>query len=127
MKWMFFTSLFLMLSCCAKKPTEKPQEKASDPNKPRLVGRIASISPDKKFALIQAYGTWNVETGKILASHGGNGRSANLLVTGEKLGQFAAADIQSGEIEIGDATYTAAIVPEKEDPAVMAESEIPPL
>ncbi len=121
-------SLFLMLSCCAEKPTEKPQEKAPDPNKPRLVGKIASISPDKKFALIQAYGTWNIETGKILASHGGDGRSANLLVTGEKLGLFAAADIQSGELEIGDAAYTTAIVPEKEGPAEMAEPaiEIPP-
>jgi hypothetical protein len=45
------------------------------------------------------------------------------LVTGEKLGQFAAADNQSGELEIGDATYTTAIVPQKEDPAAMTEPE----
>jgi hypothetical protein len=34
------------------------------------------------------------------------GRAANLKVTGEKTGQFAAADIQSGTLEIGDSVYT---------------------
>lgn len=128
MKWMLIVSLFLVLCGCAKKAAEKPHEKAHDPNKSRLLGRIASISPNKKFALIQTYGTWNVETGRIVVSHGGAGRSANLLVTGEKLGLFAAADIQSGELEIGDAAYTTAIIPEKEGSAEVAEPaiEIPP-
>jgi len=55
--------------------------------------------------LIQSYGIWNIETGRILTSQGPDERSANLLVTGEKLGQFAAADLQSGQVEIGDGVY----------------------
>lgn len=79
-----------------KSPTEGPE----------LVGRIASIPADKRFVLIQSYGSWKIETGTILTTRGLDERTANLLVTGEALGQFAAADIQSGSVEIGDAVYS---------------------
>lgn len=88
-----------------QKDTEKPpQNTKTEP--PKLVGRIASVPADKRFVLIQSYGPWNVESGSILTTRGPEERSANLRVTGESLGQFAAADIQSGLVEIGDAVYS---------------------
>lgn len=87
------------------KTVEKPvtEEVAKGP---KLVGRIASISPDKKFVLIQSYGKWEQEAGAILTTRGPDERTANLLATGEKLGEFAAADIQAGTLEAGDAVYS---------------------
>ncbi|MCE2959578.1 MAG: hypothetical protein ACK5LH_02090 [Akkermansiaceae bacterium] len=95
----------LFLSSCADKPTETPAPKPTK-DQARLVGRIASIHKNPDFTLIQSYGPWNVPTGAILATMGLEGRAANLKVTGEKTGQFAAADIQSGTLEIGDSVYT---------------------
>ena len=96
-----------LASCGLLKPakTEDPAEKPkADP--PKLVGRIASIPADKRFVLIQSYGKWMIETGTILTTRGENDRTANLLVTGESLGQFAAADLKSGTLEVGDAVYS---------------------
>jgi hypothetical protein len=98
-------SLSLFLSSCADKTAETPPP-TEKKDQARLVGRIASIHKNPDFALIQSYGTWNVPTGAILATMGLEGRAANLKVTGEKTGQFAAADIQSGTLEIGDSVYT---------------------
>ena len=95
---------------CADKPEKEPTGK----EKPRLVGRIDSVSADRKFVLIQSYGKWEVVTGAILTTQGPEGRAANLRVTGEKLGQFAAADIQSGTIENGDGVYTTVLPPKPE-------------
>jgi len=101
--------LVLLLAACgvlascswlADKPT--PTE---NPNAPKLVGRITSISPGRQFVLIESYGTWNVPTGSILSVQGPDGRSANLIVTGELLRHNAAADIQSGNLAIGDGVY----------------------
>lgn len=72
---------------------------------PKLVGRVATIPADKRFVLIQSYGKWNVETDQILTTRGPNDRMANLRTTGESLGEFAAADLQSGQVEVGDAVY----------------------
>jgi hypothetical protein len=108
MKLLAFTTLALciFLAACADKPEETPTEKTDDESKPRLVGRVASIPADRTFVLIQSYGTWTVETGSILTTQGPEGRAANLLATGEKLGQYAAADIRTGTLEIGDGVYT---------------------
>ena len=43
------------------------------------------------------------------------GRAANLLATGEILGQYAAADIRTGTLEIGDGVYTIAKIPEPKE------------
>jgi hypothetical protein len=98
-------ALILLVSCSwlgMKK--KKPPEEAS--LAPKLVGRIASIPADKQFALIQSYEKWDIEIGTILTTRSSEERSANLRVTGESMGQFAAADIQSGTVEIGDAVYS---------------------
>lgn len=99
-----------LLLGCAKNSEEKPTEKAKGP-KPELVGRVASIPSTREFVLIQSYGSWNVQAGAILTTTGPEGRAANLKVTGEKLGQFAAADIQSGTLEIGDGVYSSVATP----------------
>ena len=92
-------------SLTKSKETEPATESNKKPAKPKLVGRIASIPADRRFVLIQSYGKWEVGTGKILTTRGSDGRTANLLATGENMGQYAAADLQAGEVEIGDAVF----------------------
>lgn len=98
----------VLSSCTLFNGTEKnqPPEQLPAPGAPRLVGRIASIPADKRFVLIQSYESWDLGTGTILTTRGSEDRTANLLVTGESLGQFAAADLQSGLVEVGDAVYS---------------------
>jgi hypothetical protein len=113
-----------LVPACADKPEKEPAKQTEEKDKPRLVGRVASIPADREFVLIQAYGTWSVATGSILTTQGPEGRAANLRATGEKLGQFAAADIQSGTLEIGDGVYQS---PNRlEAPGTSPPSEIPP-
>lgn len=120
--------LFILLfTSCAEKPAETPAPKPKA-EKAQLVGRIASIHKNPDFALIQSYGPWKVQTGAILATIGPDGRAANLKVTGEKTGQFAAADIQSGNLEIGDSVYTTLSIPtteqqEEQEPQI----NVPPI
>ncbi len=114
----------MFLVACAKSPEETPVEKDDPDSKPRLVGRVASIPADRNFVLIQSYGTWNVATGSILTTQGPEGRTANLLATGEKLGQYAAADIRTGTLEIGDGVYTIAKLPEPKEPETEPAPEL---
>lgn len=118
--------LFAFFTSCAKEPEEDPKKGAEKP-KPELVGRIASIPAGREFVLIQAYGKWIVETGSILTTVGPDGRAANLLVTGEKLGQFAAADIQSGILEVGDGVYKLPKAPEKTEATDPGTEEATPV
>jgi hypothetical protein len=99
---------FIFIPACgllkkAKSDDEKPKPVAEGP---KLVGRIASVPADKRFVLIQSYGKWEVESGRILTTRGLDDRTANLRTTGETLGEFAAADLQSGTVEVGDAVYS---------------------
>lgn len=110
-----------LLSACSlfhSKP-EKKEEKPKEPTT-KLVGRVASISGDKKFVLIQSYGNWEVPAGAILTTRAGENRVSNLRCSGEKLGQFAAADIQGGMPDVGDGVlYTPPVeetTPEKQVP-----------
>ncbi len=97
-------------ACAATKPAKKEQKPETSakpkPEAPKIVGRIASIPADKRFVLIQSYGKWTVEVGTVLTTRGPDERSANLRVTGESMGEFAAADLQSGQIEVGDGVYS---------------------
>ena len=118
LSFLLFISFFL--SSCADKVAETPASPPKAKEEARLVGRIASIQSSQNFVLIQSYGNWNTQTGAILATVGSNGRAANLKVTGEKIGQFAAADIKSGTLEVGDSVYTTLTVevidtPDEED------------
>lgn len=103
----------LILGLCTSSCGWLPKPKKSDEEKPKsvvegpkLVGRIASIPADRRFVLIQSYGKWTIENERILTTRGPEDRTANLKTTGEKLGEFAAADLQSGTVEVGDAVYS---------------------
>ena len=103
MRIAFLFSLSLMTSCSffgdgADRTT--PSE-----TKPRLVGRIALVPSEGDFVLIESYGTWRVPEGGLLSGIGNEGRTSNLVVTGEKLGQHVAADIRLGVAKVGDAVY----------------------
>jgi hypothetical protein len=114
-------TLAALSSCAAFNPekSEKPKGKPVS-EAPKLIGRIASTPADKRFVLIQSYEPWNLEAGTILTTRGPDGRTANLRATGEKLGQFAAADIQSGLVEVGDAVYSRHVPKPPETPASSA-------
>ena len=108
---LLLASSICVCSCASTKP-DKPKEEEKKPvvEGPKLVGRIASIPADKRFVLIQSYGKWEVESGRILTTRGPDERTANLRTTGESLGEFAAADLQSGTVEVGDAVYSQHII-----------------
>lgn len=101
------TILVLVGACGPHKAEAAKDDAAKLPvDGPKLVGRIASVPQEKGFVLIQSYGKWEGESGQILTTRGLEGRSANLKITGEKLAEFAAADLQSGETQVGDAVYS---------------------
>jgi hypothetical protein len=109
------------LSSCGlfKDEEEKPEESAT---KPSLVGRVASVQEGSGFVLIESYGPWKVPDGGLLSGIGTEGRTSNLVATGEKLGQFSAADIRSGVAKVGDSVYYRPI---KEDKGVGNHVESP--
>lgn len=107
--WFLSLAIALHLTACANtSDTADSATEAAAPSEiaPRLVGRISSIRANPHFVLIQSYGTWDVETGSVLSSRGEDGRTANLLVTGERSGQYAAADVQAGLVEVGDTVFS---------------------
>lgn len=89
----------------AHKP-DQSTDKTATAQAPQLIGRVASIPTDKRFVLIQSYSNGKIEAGTILTTRGADERTANLVTTGESLGQFTAADIQSGLLAVGDAVYS---------------------
>lgn len=117
-----FLLTLVVCSCASTHKAVKTDELTS--TAPKLVGRIASIPPERKFVLIQSYGPWDTPMGTILTTRGEQDRTANLLFTGEKLGHFAAADIQSGTVERGDAVYSRH-VPKPSDESLPTASDGP--
>ncbi|HVJ45451.1 MAG TPA: hypothetical protein VM511_03625 [Luteolibacter sp.] len=105
MKFLLLSLLAVLSVSCAKDDEPIPIDKVGTMTPPKLVGRIATVPSDRKFVLIQSYGNWHVPSGTVLTTRGTNDRTANLLVTGEVMGQYAAADLQSGEVSSGDAVY----------------------
>lgn len=93
---------FALLMNCTPAPKEekKPLELPDS-----LVARISSVNKEEGYALIQRYGRLDIPDGSVLYSLGLEGKIANLKVSGERLGQFVAVDIVSGELDIGDGVY----------------------
>ncbi len=126
--WLPVLATIALSACGVFKKPNKPEETKDKPKSeaPQLVGRIASIPADKRFVLIQSYDRWNIETGTILTTRGPDKRTANLRVTGESLGQFAAADLQSGTVEVGDAVYSRHVPkPAEPSPEPITPPELP--
>jgi len=110
-----FACFVILLTSCSS--TDDPEEEQPPPPaRPQIVGRIASIPTGHSFVLIQSYGDWKVSDGTILTTRGADQRTANLLVTGEKLGQFAAADIQAGDVAVGDTVLLLPTTPPRPTP-----------
>ncbi len=110
-----------VLSCASR------QEPSAEPAKadagPAIVGSVASVHEGPGFVLIRAYGKWEVPAGTVLTTRGGDGRTANLLATGESTQLFAAADIRSGTVAVGDAVLS--LPAPKEEPAPPAAAGSP--
>ena len=98
-------ALFLLVTSCADKEQVVEAKPKTEKDTMRLVARVQSRPGGKDFVLLEAYGKWTLEEGTNLSSYGTDGRTAALVTSGEKLGQFVAADVKSGQVEIGDAVY----------------------
>ncbi len=93
----------LLYSCAGEKPVV--EEKIDEPELDKLVARVASVNKEANYVLIQRYGKLVVPEDSVLYTLGVDGHAASIKVTGERLGQFLAADIVSGELIVGDAVY----------------------
>jgi len=71
----------------------------------KLVARVASVYEEEGYALVQRYGRVNLEDESILYTLNDVGETSNLKVTGERLGQFLAVDIMSGDPVVGDGVF----------------------
>lgn len=100
----FLVSVFLV-SCATKGKETDPKTPPQEKEIMELVARVQSRPGNKDFVLLEAYGKWTLDEGVILYVYGNDGRSATLETSGEKLGQFVAADVKSGEVAVGDAVY----------------------
>ena len=101
MKSLFFISL-LLVSCGSETPSDAVKEVQSIEGPDQIiVGRIASVSKRGKFVLIQKLGTGTLPKGIIYQSRGPDGRTASLRPSGERVRDFFAADLLSGETEKG--------------------------
>jgi hypothetical protein len=96
------TATTLVVGCGT---SDEPDTDPDAATRPRLVGRVASVPSHGEFILIQSYGAWSVPPGSPVFGVGADGRVANLLPTGEKMGQFVAADLRDGRLDVGDAVY----------------------
>jgi hypothetical protein len=83
---------------------KKPEPAKKEAWNKRLAGRVHKVDQASQFVLIRRYGKWYVAEGEVVESRG-DGRTASLLPTGERLGEHVAADIRAGEVAEGDAVY----------------------
>ncbi len=96
----------LLGSSCAwlqSDPYQKQETKEEE--QLRAIARVQSRPGQKDFVLLEAFGKWTLEPGSTLYVYGPEGRTATLVTSGEKLGQYVAADISAGQVELGDAVY----------------------
>ena len=101
MKSLFFISL-LLVSCGSETASDAVKEVQSLEGPDQIiVGRIASVSKRGKFVLIQKLGTGTLPKGIIYQSRGPDGRTASIRPSGERVRDFFAADLLSGETEKG--------------------------
>lgn len=129
MKCLQLLPLLACLTACSLS-TETEKEAIRSETTSRLVGRVASVPEGGAFVLIEAYGPWRVPEGGLLSGIGTEGRTSNLVVSGEKLGRFAAADIRSGVAKVGDAVYFRPVKEEgasEEIPETMMEGGAEPV
>lgn len=103
-------------SCANSQPVEVKE--VEDIQLDKMVARVASVNRTANYVLIQRFGRLVVPEDSILYTLGSSATGANsaasIKVTGERLGQFLAADIMSGNLVVGDAVYLRIFEKEKE-------------
>jgi hypothetical protein len=102
---LFCCAILLVIGSCAGEKKQEAPKKTPITEAPILVARIQSRPGGKDFVLLESYEKWTLEDGVNLFSTGSDGSTAALVTSGEMLGQFVAADLISGHVEIGDAVY----------------------
>ncbi len=95
----------LSTGCAWSGEEEEEPEKEASASSARLIGRVASIHEGPGFVLIEGYGRQAPGEGLLLSSVGEDGRTASLMASGERMGRFAAADLKSGEVRVGDLVF----------------------
>ncbi len=118
---MVFSGILLISSCAGSKVEEV--KKVEEPDRDVLVARVASVNKEQNYVLIQRFGRLVIPEDSVLYALGSRvetgGSAASIKLTGEKLGQFLAADVLMGELVVGDAvylrTFEAGKVPDKEE------------
>jgi hypothetical protein len=100
---------FLFLISCGSSPDqedEKEKEKKKTGPEKRIIGRVFSVQNAGEFVLIQKFGTGTLPDGFIYQSQGPDGRTASLRPSGERVRDFYAADLVSGDAKKGDAVLS---------------------
>ena len=101
-------SLCVILSACIILPScglLKKERQVESVKVQQPVGIIDRVDTEEGYVFIRRYRAIRLRDGEIMESKGSSGRVANLIPTGEKLGERIAADIKSGEVVKGDAVY----------------------
>ncbi len=101
-----FALLTLSLASCGllkKIGYKEPAPEIKKDEGRRVIGRVASVSAEGKFVLIQKYRPGKLPENTLFQSHGISGSQGSLKPTGERVRDFFAADIISGNTVIGDA------------------------
>lgn len=85
------------------KPESKEEGNAAEQASMRVVGEIVSVYAEEGFVLIRRHAQGGrFGKGNLIASVSPGGQTASLVMTGERLGRFHAADVQEGTPTKGD-------------------------
>lgn len=123
MKLLHLPLVVLLASCAGSKKDQEDSDKPKAPDQ-RIVGRIASVSKAGKFVLIQKYGTGILPASALYQSRGSDGRTAALRPSGERVRDFFAADLLSGNPQKGDAVLAYSLPKTEKEPG--EETPAPP-
>ncbi|MEN8695416.1 MAG: hypothetical protein ACN4GG_05765 [Akkermansiaceae bacterium] len=124
MKLLLLPLTLALSSCGALKNLSTQAPEKQEQKKPaarQIIGRIASVSEAGKFVLIQKYGPGRLPKDVLFQTHSIDGSSANIRPTGERVRDFFAADIITGETKKGDPVSSFQLQPEK--PADLPSTE----
>ena len=80
--------------------TKGPGEVRAPPM--RTIGEIVSVHSDENFVLVKRFLQAGTFGSDLIASVSPEGTTSSLILTGEKLGRFYAADIKEGKPSRGD-------------------------
>ncbi len=141
MKRCFFVcAIAFLFAACESTTTPKEEKKPEEKKKETVyyIGSIYKVYPDSKFALVRIV-KQKPAAGTTLIAHPAAGphlRMANLQVSNETIDNnitpLIAADIRSGQLEVGDAVYIYRALGEAPPPFVGAKEgtptgEVPPM